>query len=73
MVKTSDGRKKMTTKNYSLLAAVIFALVAVLQLSRALIGFQVVVGSHAIPILGSWIACLVAAVLAWLGFSAARN
>ena len=63
----------MTAKSYSLLAATIFTIVALVQLSRAaLLGFQIIVGSHTIPIWGSWIAVVVAGVLAWLGFSAAR-
>jgi hypothetical protein len=64
----------MTTKSYSLLAAVIFTVVALVQLSRAtFFGFQIMVGSHTIPIWASWIAVLVAGVLAWLGFTAARS
>jgi hypothetical protein len=63
----------MTAKTYSLLAAIIFTVVALVQLSRAaLLGFQIIVGSHTIPVWGSWIAFLVAGALAWLGFSAAR-
>ena len=64
----------MTAKNYSLLAAVIFTIVALVQLSRAaLLGLQIIVGSHTIPIWASWIAFVVAGGLAWLGFSAARG
>ena len=62
----------MTAKSYSLLAAVIFTIVAILQLARAIMGLHLSVGSHTIPIWGSWIAFVVAGVLAWLGFSAAR-
>ena len=63
----------MTAKSYSLLTAAIFAIIAVLQLARALIGFQVIVGTHTMPVWPSWIAFLVAGTLAWLGFSAARD
>ena len=63
----------MTAKNYSRLAALIFAIVAVLQLARAVSGLPVTVGSTiSIPLWASWIACVVAAVLAWLGFNASR-
>ncbi len=63
----------MTAKNYALLAAVIFTIIALVQLSRAaLLGFQIIVGSHTIPIWASWVAFAVAGVLAGLGFSAAR-
>ena len=63
----------MTPQNYSRLAALIFAIVAVLQLVRALGGWPVTVGGTvSIPLWASWIACVVAAVLAWLGFAASR-
>ena len=65
--------KAMTAKSYSLLAAAIFTVVAVVQLSRTVMGFQLMVGSHAIPVWASGLAFLVAGVLAWLGFSAARD
>ena len=63
----------MTAKSYSLLAAVIFTIVAVLQLTRAVSGWEVTVGTTVMPVWPSWIAALVAGVLAWLGFTAARD
>jgi hypothetical protein len=63
----------MTAKRYSLLAAAIFAIIALLQLSRAVMGWQVIVDSHTMPAWPSWIAFLVAGALAWLGLSAARE
>jgi len=63
----------MTAKNFSLLAAVIFAIVAVLQFARAVSGAPVTIGTTiSIPVWASWIACIVAAALAWLGFGASR-
>jgi hypothetical protein len=63
----------MTAKNYSRLAALIFAIVAVLQLVRAVSGWPVTVGTTiSIPLWASWIACVVAAGVAWLGFDASR-
>ena len=63
----------MTVKNYSRLAALIFAIVAVLQLARAVSSLPVTVGTTiSIPLWASWIACVVTAVLAWLGFNASR-
>ena len=63
----------MTAKNYARLAALIFAIVAVLQLARALSGLPVTVGATtSIPLWASWIACIVTAGLAWLGFNASR-
>jgi hypothetical protein len=60
----------MTAANYSLLAAVIFALVAILQLVRAAKGLPVTIGQTSVPIWASWIACGVAVILASLGFAA---
>jgi hypothetical protein len=63
----------MTARNFSLLAALIFAIVAVLQFARALSGWPITIGTTiSIPLWASWIACIVAAVLAWLGFNASR-
>jgi hypothetical protein len=63
----------MTAKNFSLLAAAIFAIVAVLQLVRAVSGAPVTIGTTiSIPLWASWIACIVAAALTWLGFNASR-
>ena len=64
----------MTAKNYALLAALIFAIVAVLQLAPAVSGLPVAVGTTtSIPLWASWIACIVAAGLAWLGFDASSR
>ena len=59
----------MTAMKLRRLAAVIFAIVAVLQLARALLGAEVKVGSASIPLWASWIAFLVVSLLAWLGFT----
>ena len=63
----------MNSTNYSLLAAVIFALIAMLQLVRAVSGWPVTVATMGVPVWASWIACGVAAVLAGFGFVAARR
>jgi hypothetical protein len=56
------------------LLALIFAIVAVLQLVRAASGLPVTFGTTtSIPLWASWIACFVAAGLAWLGFDASRS
>ena len=63
----------MVAKNYSRLAALIFSIVAVLQLARAVSGLPVTVGTTtSIPLWASWIACIVTAGLAWLGYDASR-
>ena len=60
----------MTAKSYAVLAASIFALVAILQLARAYGQIPVVVGSIDIPAGASWVAGLVAGALAVVGFTA---
>ncbi|WP_274629255.1 hypothetical protein [Arvimicrobium flavum] len=63
----------MTASQYSLLAAVIFSVVAVLQIVRAARGLPVTVGQTSIPIWASWLACGVALILAWLGYTASNG
>jgi hypothetical protein len=67
------GEDGMTADHYSLLAALIFALVAVLQIVRAVAGLRVTIGRTSIPISASWVACGVAIILAWLGFTASQG
>jgi hypothetical protein len=55
------------------LAAVIFAIIAVLQLLRVLLAWEVTANGLQIPLFASGIAVFVTAVLAWLGFSASRK
>jgi hypothetical protein len=62
----------MTAAHYSLLAAAIFGLVAILQIVRAAAGLPVTVGRTSIPISASWVAAVVALILAWLGYSASH-
>jgi len=67
----------MNPRRYSLIAAVIFAVIAVLQLARAVLGWPVAVttpwGTMMIPLWPNWIACAVAIFLAWLGYNASRS
>jgi hypothetical protein len=63
----------MTATQYSLLAAFIFALVAVLQFLRAITGLPISIGQTSIPIWASWVACVVAIILAWLGYAASQS
>jgi hypothetical protein len=71
--KTRDAKDMMSAKSYSRLAALIFAVVAVLQLIRAVSGWPVTVGATtSIPLWASWVVCVIAGVLAWIGFEASR-
>lgn len=60
----------MTAYRFSRLAAVIFAIIALLQLLRAFTGFEITMGGEIIPVWPSWIAAIVAGFLAYLGFTA---
>ena len=66
----------MTAHGYARLAAMVFALIAGLQLTRAILGWSATVdmgsGPMAMPVWPSWIAFAVFAILAWLGFTASR-
>lgn len=60
-------------KPFSLIAAAVLALVALLQLLRVIQGWSVVVGGLAIPLWASALACLIAAVLAAMVWREARR
>jgi hypothetical protein len=65
----------MTTQTYTRLAALIFAIIAVLQGVRAILGWSITVemggGPMSLPLWPSWVAFVVFGGLAWLGFTAA--
>jgi hypothetical protein len=60
----------MNASSYARLAGAIFAVIALLQLARAVAGWPVTVGDVTMPVWPSWVAFAVAGGLAWLGFSA---
>ena len=61
------------SRPFTLIAALIFAIMAVVHVYRLATDFQIVVGSHAIPIGVSWIATAVTALLAVMLFREARR
>ena len=63
----------MNSKSYALVAAMVFTVVAVLQLARAFEAWPIVIGSIEIPVGASWVAGFVAGALALLGFTAAQQ
>ena len=63
----------MNLKNFALLAAVIFAIVALVHLVRVIMGWQIVIDSCTVPMWPSWIALVIAAGLSYLGFSLSRS
>jgi hypothetical protein len=60
-------------KPFSVIAAVILGLVALVQLLRLILGWPVVVNGFAIPLWASAVACLVAAGLAVMVWREARQ
>ncbi len=63
----------MDEKTFSIVAGIIFALVALLHLVRIYMGWPVVIGSWSVPMWVSWIALVVAGGLAFFGLSVARS
>jgi hypothetical protein len=61
----------MTVKTFSTLAAAIFALIALLQLIRIVMGWSVTFNGIDVPFWVSWIAVVVAGALSFVGFRAA--
>lgn len=59
----------MDPSGYSRLAGAIFAIVAVLQLVRAVRGWPVTVAGTEIPIWASWVALVIAGLLSWVGLT----
>jgi hypothetical protein len=60
----------MDAKSYSRIAAIIFTVVALLQLMRALLGWDITINGAAIPLWASWLAAVVAGLLAVVGLTA---
>ena len=60
-------------KPFTMIAAIIFGLMALLHVYRLVTHFQVIVGSHTIAQEVSWIAVIVTAVLSYGLFREARR
>ena len=58
---------------FTTVAAVIFALMALLHAYRLATDFQIIVGSHTIPYGVSWVGLAVTALLSWGLFREARR
>ena len=64
--------KAMNQKTFSTVVGVIFAVIAVLHLLRAVLGWNAVVGSFTVPMWFSWIALVMAGFLAYSAFKLAK-
>ena len=60
----------MDAKSYSRVAAIIFAIIAVLQFVGAVSGSEITLNGAAIPLWASWLASVVAGALACVGLTA---
>ena len=60
-------------KPFTMIAAVIFALMALLHAYRLATDFQVIVGSRTIPYEVSWVGLAITALLSWGLFREARR
>ena len=63
----------MTQKTFSLVASVIFLLIALGHLSRLIFKVSVLLGGWTVPSWVSWVAALVFAYLALAGFRLAKK
>ena len=62
-----------SNRPFTLIAAVFFALMAVVHIYRLFTHFQVIVGTHTIPQYVSWIAILITGGLSAMLFREARR
>ena len=60
----------MTPRNFTLIAAIIFAIMAVVQLARAVFGWPVIIDTYAVPQWLSWLVFFIAAALSSFGWKA---
>jgi len=63
----------MSARQYAVIAALVFTVVALVQAARLYLGWSVSIGSRQIPMAVSWAAVVVAGLLAILGFTTTRS
>ena len=63
----------MTARNFSLTAAIIFAIIALAHLYRLFTNFQIILGSHMIPMWVSYAGVLIPGILAVMLFRESRS
>jgi hypothetical protein len=61
------------SKPFTWIASAIFAVVALLHVYRIFTHFQVILGSHVIPLWASYVGVLVPALLSWMLCREARG
>jgi|KBSMisStaDraftv2_1062788.scaffolds.fasta_scaffold306504_2 hypothetical protein len=63
----------MNIKTFSLVAGVVFGVVAVIQILRVVMGWEVMIGGWSVPMWFSWIAVAVAGFLSFTGLRLAAD
>ena len=63
----------MQRKPFTLIAAVIFALMAAAHLYRLAVGFDITIGTSAVPLMVSWVALVITSGLSAMLFREARS
>ena len=63
----------MSQKKFSLIAGVIFLIVAVVHALRAILGWQAIIGGWTIPMWLSWPAVVIAGYLAYKGLKHSKQ
>ena len=61
------------TRPFTLIAAIIFALMALAHVYRLVTDFQIIVGTHSMPMSVSWIALAVTGLLAVMLYKESRG
>jgi hypothetical protein len=61
------------TRPFTWIASAIFALMALAHLYRVFTHFQIIVGSHTIPMWCSYVAIVITAILSWMLCREARG
>ena len=63
----------MNRKSYFYITAIVFFVVGLVHLLRIILGWEAAIGGWIVPMWLSWLALIVSAVLAYIGFTHARS
>ena len=63
----------MSQKTFSLVAGMIFLVVALMHVLRLTLGWHAIIASRTVPMWVSWVALLIAGLLAYEGFRLSRR
>jgi hypothetical protein len=70
---SEGGTNAMSQRTFSLVAGLIFLVVALAHLTRLVLGWHVALGGWTLPMWISWLALVVAGYLAYEGLSLSRR